>query len=180
MQATRAARGPGSWPVRRITGPQGPSRGSPSFKGLQTLLAPAPSVKTRRNPARRIRHVRRIRTRLESLPQAAISQPQLDYLITALGYCQPFAEAFCKPISAPVSRPLRSVALVSEVRFAQPEDNAIRICGCQGVARQQYSAPCRLRTLRQISIIHAAHCAVDCGEKQHYEAGHRHHHNTLR
>jgi hypothetical protein len=79
-------------PVRRITGPQGPSRGSPSIEGLQTLLAPAALVKTRWSPSHRFRYVEQIRIYPGSLPRVAMSQPQPDYLITAAGYCQPLAE----------------------------------------------------------------------------------------
>ena len=120
MQATGAARGPGSWPVRRFTGPQGPSRGSPSFEGLQTLLAPAESVKTRWSPLCRIRHIRLTYVCLGSLPRAAIFQPQPDYLITASGYCQPLGRSAVRSEFRACLQALRSAGFVSDPRLRNP------------------------------------------------------------
>lgn len=140
MQAEGAARGPGTWPVRRFTGPQGPSRGSPSFEGLQTLLAPALSVKTCWSPLCQNRHIRLTYACLGSLHRVAISQPQPDYLITASGYCQPLGRSA-------VRSELRACFQTSSLGgsrfrspFAQPADIAIRICGCQGVVQGQFFA----------------------------------------
>lgn len=179
MQATGAARGPGSWPVRRFTGPQGPSRGSPSFEGLQTLLAPAQSVKTRRRPLCRNRHDQRACARLGSLPQAAISQPQPDYLITASGYCQPLGRSV---LHSDLCACLQAASLGgSRFRcpFAQPADNAIRICGCQEFAPGQFFPDVFPASWLASLYNPAAHCTADCGEKQHHEAGYRHHDDTF-
>ena len=162
-----------------LPGPQGPSRGSPSFEGLQTLLHPMTSVKTHRNLLYRIRYVRQICICLERLLRVVISRPQPDYLITAPGYCQPLADAgrirswrllpgrFARCSSFP-----RTVLRSPEILPYAYAD----VKGCSGAM----FARARKRLGPGLSIIPARILAIACGEYHHYEAGHRHHHDALR
>ena len=115
----------------RHTGPQGPSRGSPSIEGLQTLLAPPQSVKTRWRLSYRLRYLAGSRPPRESASCCDLSTTtRLRYHGFGL-----LSTRLPNSFANVRRRCFQSCRFCSRFRgtFAQPINDAIRICGCQEV-----------------------------------------------